>query len=291
MAVNGGIKLLKIMKDKKRYKDLLLYNYVRIVDSHQQFAAICIDINPKLVYVSFEGTDDEIVGWQEDFEMCYKFPIMAQKSAIYYLNKNFTFRNCDIIIGGHSKGGNLALISSMYSNFIVKHKIKEIYSYDGPGLLKKNLKSCRYKRIEKKYKHIVPNNSMIGMMLYSKEHKVIKTNHVGIFSHFALYWQVDEDGLIQDSLQNSSKVLELEFRNWIEKYNLKQKRKFVKEMFYVFKKNNVNTLLDFMKRPTALIKILSDSTKVSNQTSIMFREFAFLVQKFLFKNVKEKIIR
>lgn len=291
IAIKGGIKLLKLISNTERYKDLLLYNYVHIVDDEQQFSAITIEINPHLVYISFEGTDEMISGWKEDFKLSYQFLVASHKSAIKYLNKFFTFKNYDIIVGGHSKGGNLSLIGGIYSNFLVRHKIKEIYSYDGPGLLKEQLNSYKYKRVSKKYKHIVPNNSLIGMMLYSKEHFVIKTNYVGLLSHYALNWQVDESNFIKDELLNCSVNLSNNLSKWIEKYNYKQKMQFVDEMFDVFKKNNVYTLLDFLKRPTAIIKILSDTNHVSKQTSIMFKEFEAYIRKFMLQSVKEKIIK
>ena len=291
MAIKGGIDLFKLMAKTRRYKDLLLYNYVRIIDSNQQFSALTIEINKDLVYVSVEGTADEMIGWEEDFTLSYKFPIKSQKSMIKYLNKYFTFRNVNIIIGGHSKGGNLALVGSMYSNIFVRHKIKEVYSYDGPGLLKKQLNSWRFRHVLKKFKHVVPCNSMIGMMLYSSHYTVIKSKSVGILSHFALNWQVLDDDLDYDILRNSSLELHDSIIKWMHDYNNKQKKAFVSEMFGVFKKNKVYTLLDFMSRPTALIKILSDSTKVSRQTSIMFRRFVSMTRKFLFKSVKETIIK
>ena len=290
MAINGGIKLLKLMRNKKRYKDLLLYNYVRVVNNLEQFSALTIEISKDLVYVSFEGTDEAMIGWEEDFMMSYKFPVNAQKSAIRYLNKYFTFKKCDIILGGHSKGGNLALVSGMYANYLVRHKIKEIYSYDGPGVILKYLDSYKYKRIEGKYHHIIPCNSMIGLMLFSNKNEVIKTNFVGILSHFALNWQVDENDLISDNLKSSSIELSLKISKWLNKYSDKEKKQFVKEMFDVFRKNDVHTLLDFMDRPTSLIKILSDSSKVSHKTSIMFREFVDMTKKYLFFSVTEKII-
>lgn len=291
MAIKGGIRLLILMGKSKRYKDLLLYNCERIINDEEQFGVVTIEINNNFVYVSFEGTTEEIAGWEEDFRMCYEFPIKSQKDAIKYLNKHFTFKRCDIIVGGHSKGGNLSLVGSMYCNFLVRKKIKEIYSYDGPGLLKKYLMKRRYKRVDKRYKHIIPFNSIIGMMLYTKDDEIIKTNAVGMFSHFAFYWQVDENSLIRDDLRKSSLELHASICNWIMKYNDKQKKLFVKEMFNVFKKNKVDTVLDFMKRPTVLIKILSDSSKVSKQTSIMFKEFVVMVRKFMLRTVKEKVIK
>ena len=290
MAIKGGIKLLILMSKTNRYKDLLLYNYERVINEEEQFGAITIEINKNLIYISFEGTTDDMIGWEEDFRMCFEFPIKSQRRAIKYLNK-FTFKRVNIIIGGHSKGGNLALVSSMYCNFLVRRKIKEIYSYDGPGLLKKYLNTRKYKRIDKRYKHIIPNNSMIGMMLYTKDDEVIKTKSFGLLSHFAFYWQVDDNDLIKDSLNKSSIELHKSIDEWINKYNIEEKETFFKEMFDVFRKNKVYSVLEIFKRPTVFIKLISDSNKVSKQTNIMFKEFVFMVRRFLFKTVKEKVIR
>lgn len=291
LAVRGGIKLLKKMSKCKRYQDLYLYNYQKIIDDDEQFSAITIEINSHLVYVSFEGTTDEMVGWQEDFEMCYQFPIPSQKSAIKYLNHFFSFKNVDIILGGHSKGGNLALVSGMCSNFLVRHKVKEIYNYDGPGLSKKQLSSTKYKKISHKYQHIVPNNSLVGMMLYSEKRIVIKTNYIGMLSHYFMNWEVDDFDMIKCNLSKSSLRLGESLTSWIEKYDNRQKKQFVEEIFDVFKHNNIDSLLDFKKKPSTIVKILGDSTKVSEQTRIMFKEFATSVRKYLFKTVQETIFR
>lgn len=223
LAVKGGIKLLKAMYKTKRYKDLLLFNYEMIVNDIEQFSALSIEVSPKLIYVSFEGTDDLVIGWKEDFEMCYKFPVKSQRSAINYMNAHFTFKDCKLILGGHSKGGDLALVAAMYSNFLVKNKIIEIYSYDGPGLLEEQLNSARYKKIEDRFTHIIPNNSVVGLMLYSTKNRVIKTNYVGVLSHFALNWQVDENDLIDDNLKQSSIDLKDRMDKWLEKYNKEEK--------------------------------------------------------------------
>ena len=291
MAIKGGIKLLRLMAKSNRYKDLLLYNYERVINEEEQFGVLTIEINKDLVYVSFEGTTEDMIGWEEDFRMCFEFPIKSQRRAIKYLNKHFTFKKVNIILGGHSKGGNLALVSSMYCNFLVRRKIKEIYSYDGPGLLKKYLNTRKYKKIDSRYKHIIPNNSMIGMMLYTKDDEVIKSKSFGLLSHFAFYWQVSDNDLIKDTLNKSSIELHKSIDEWMEKYNLEEKKIFVKEMFDVFRKNKVYTVNEISKRPTVFIKLINDSNKVSKQTSIMFKEFVVMVRKFLFKTVREKVIK
>ena len=291
LAVKGGIKILKAMYKTKRYKDLLLFNYECILTDVEQFSAISIEIEPHLTYVSFEGTDDFVIGWKEDFEMCYKFPVKSERSAINYINRHFTFKDTKLILGGHSKGGNLALTSAMYANFIVRNKILEIYSYDGPGLLLEQLNSSRYKKIEDRYIHIIPNNSVVGLILYSTKDRVIKTNYVGVLSHFALNWQVDDNDLIDDKLKKSSIDLKDKMDKWLEKYNKDEKKIFVDEMFNIFDKYNIKSLMQILDRPTMLIKLLNDASKVDYKTSNMFKEIVNMVRSFFFKNVKEKITK
>ena len=291
LAVKGGIQLLKAMYKTNRYKDLLLFNYESILTDMEQFSALSIEIEPHLTYVSFEGTDDLVIGWKEDFEMCYKFPVKSQRSAINYINGHFTFKDTKLILGGHSKGGNLALVAAMHSNFIVRGKIIEIYSYDGPGLLLEQLNSSKYKKIKDRFTHVIPNNSVFGLMLYSTNDRVIKTNYVGVLSHFALNWQVDDNDLIDDTLKASSIDLKNKMDKWLEKYNKDEKKAFVDEMFNIFEKYNIKSLMQILDKPTMLIKLLNETSKVDYKTSNMFKEFVNMVRKFFFKNVKEKITK
>ena len=250
LAVKGGIKLLKAMYQTNRYKDLLLFNYESILTDKEQFSALSIEIESHLTYVSFEGTDDLVIGWKEDFEMCYKFPVKSQRSAINYI--------------------------------LVRNKILEVYSYDGPGLLLEQLNSPRYKKIEDRFTHIIPNNSVVGLMLYSTNDRVIKTNYVGVLSHFALNWQVDDNDLIDDTLKTSSIDLKDKMDKWLEKYNNDEKKVFVDEMFNIFDKYGIKSLMQILDKPTILIKLLSETSKVDYKTSNMFKEFVNMVRKFFF---------
>jgi hypothetical protein len=273
MAIRNCISLLDILRTKKRYKDLLVYNYAYIGNDIQQFSAINIEINSKLIYVSFEGTDQLISGWEEDFKMSYKFPVDAQRKAIEYLNKHFIFNNCKLIIGGHSKGGNLALISSMYSNFFVSYKIKEIYSYDGPGLRKEQFESNRYKKIENKFKHIIPNYSIIGLLLrHSNNYIVVKSNRIGLLAHDAENWQVNDTDFVKVELSKFSKILDQGLLRWLDSYDDYQREKFVVEVFSMFKRTNITSLTDIMDNYELLLKIIKDVSNVDKVVSKMLKE-------------------
>jgi hypothetical protein len=287
IAIKNSIRILKIIKDETRYKDLLLYNYVYIGNNTQQFSAISIEINPSLVYVSFEGTDHLISGWEEDFKMGYKFPVKAQKRAIKYINKYFRFKDCNLIIGGHSKGGNLALVSSMYCKKQVRDKIMNVYSYDGPGLRTIEYNSKRYENIKNKYKLIVPNYSIVGLILKnSNNYTTIKSNSIGLMAHNTFTWQIIGNTFIKTKISTFSDILDKGIDEWIEMYNKKQKKKFVKEIFNVFKRTNITSLIDIMNNYKLLIKILREIKQVDNEVAKMLKEFIAI----LIRANKEKLI-
>lgn len=272
-SIRDAINVLEKIYTKKRYKDLLMYNDVYIGDDSQQFSAVCIELSPRLVFVSFEGTDQLISGWEEDCKMSYKFPVPAQKLAIKYLNKHFTFRDCELIVAGHSKGGNLALVSSMYANFIVKNKIREIYSYDGPGLRDEQFNSNRYKTVKDKYNLIIPNSCIVGLLLKHDVRRIIKSTRRGVMAHHALRWEIKEDDFIDSELSLSSKLFDEGLSTWYNKYNDDKREEFVKYVFEVFRKNNIKSLTEIMQDYTILIKIFKDVKDIDIMVKNMVKDF------------------
>ena len=144
LFISNTFKMVQIMKDSKRYQDILLYNYMKIVNSDMQFGAMTMKLPDKSIYISFAGTDSSIIGWEEDFKMTYLYPGASQKYASIYLNKAIGLLDKNIRIGGHSKGGNLSICAAMNSHFYIRRKIKEITNFDGPGFLKKEIESELY---------------------------------------------------------------------------------------------------------------------------------------------------
>jgi len=137
IAVRDGMKLLYRLKDVKRYKDCWLSDYVYLGNKQIQFSALAFEYKKGHLFIAFEGTDALFSGWKENFLLGCDFPTISHQEAIHYMNKHFTFMRKSLIVGGHSKGGNLALVASMYANVFVRMKIKMIYNGDGPGLLDK----------------------------------------------------------------------------------------------------------------------------------------------------------
>ena len=289
-SIRSAIRLFREIKDYKRYNSLKLHNYEKIVNENEQFGAVCIDIRDDLMYVSFEGTDEAVIGWKEDFQFAYKFPTPSQDDAIIYLEKVVGFKNKNIIVGGHSKGGNLALVSSLYGSFWVKNKIIKIYSNDGPGILKEQLESSAFSKIKDKYVHIVPHNSIVGVLLYNTNYKVISSHGLGILGHDALSWEVDDTTFIRDELNKSSEDFRKSLITWLEKYNEEERKKCIDELFMTLEDNNINSLIDIKKEKlSSIYKIIKSSSKISLDSKKMLSALFTLIFSDYSAIIKEKL--
>lgn len=291
ISIKNGIKILDAVRNTKRFKDVLLYNYAYVGSKSQQFSAVTFEINKKFIFVAFEGTDQLISGWEEDFRMVYEFPVEAQKAAINYLNK-FTFKNKKIIVGGHSKGGNLALVSSMYTNFIVKRKIIKIYSNDGQGLRLKQKKSPQYTSIKERYIHIIPNYSVVGMLLrHDRDYKIVKSKKFGLEAHDALTWITEDKHFKQVKLSHFSESFEECIEKWLDKYSDEERKEFVTKIFDIFREHKINSLIDIVTEKRNIIRILKSTMSIDKKVSDMIKDFFDIIKKSNIEYYASKYIK
>lgn len=279
VANRVGIKLLDKIKDKKRFKDIKLFNYLYIANEDSQFSACTFDLGKNIYFIGFEGTDFLISGWEEDCKMAYDFPVEAHILARKYINK-FTISNAKLIVGGHSKGGNLALVAAMYANFFVKRRIIKIYSNDGQGLRKAQLESKNYKKIEKKYIHIIPNSSIVGLLLrHNNDYIVVKSNVPGFVSHDPCTWQINYDTFQRAKLSRFSKVFDEGFSKWLDNYDDEKRKMFVEDVFNILRENNINTLLQFKENYKLIKSVLKSSKNINPLVKEMGLELIKVISK------------
>lgn len=289
-SIRSAIKLFRKIVNYRRYNTLTLHNYEKTINEKEQFGAVCIDVLDDLMYVSFEGTDETIVGWKEDFLLAYKFPTPSQDDAILYLEKVAGFKNVRLIVGGHSKGGNLALISALYSSFMIKNKIIKIYNNDGPGVLKEQFDSSSFLKIKDKYVHIVPQNSIVGILLYNTNYEVITSTGLGIFGHDALKWCVDDQKFIRNELAKKSKDFETALINWLEEYNEEERKMCIDELFMILEENGINSLLDIKnEKIRSIYRIIKSSNKISYDSKKMLSKLILLIFSDYSDIIKEKL--
>lgn len=178
----------------RRFKNTMVMFYKSIVDIEEQtqFSAVTFVLENGEVVVAFRGTDDTLVGWQEDFNMAVG-TIPAQKYARRYLcDVAEAIADKPIYVAGHSKGGNLAVWASAHIYDIYADRIKKVYDFDGPGFYGDFVESEEYKRVIPKTTKYVVDASIIGMLLSSETEQIVveSVKHNSMLQHVTNTWVV-----------------------------------------------------------------------------------------------------
>lgn len=232
----------------KRFKDIMLSNFVDIVDvsEEKQFSAFHAELGDGSTYISFRGTDDTIVGWKEDFNMSFISPVPSQIEAEKYVNQTVKSTSGKIRMGGHSKGGNLAIYAAVKALPRVKKNILYIYNNDGPGFDSSMIGSPQYQAMLPRVKTIVPEHSVIGMLLeHEEEYMVVKSSQIGVMQHDAMSWQVCGNRF--ETIPNVSKesaALNKALRDWIDGMSMEARSQFVETLFSIIKSTGFSNLSD-----------------------------------------------
>ncbi len=119
-----------------RFSEIAVTDYESYLDEEKesQFAAMTFSAQNGSIYITYRGTDDHIIGWKEDFNMSCCDSVPSQKRALLYLKQQAEREETErIFLGGHSKGGNLAVYAAAFADRAVQRKIAGIHSFDSPG--------------------------------------------------------------------------------------------------------------------------------------------------------------
>lgn len=274
--IRNTYKMFMLMKDTKRYGDILLYNYTSIVNKEMQFTALSMKLPTKTIYIAYAGTDTSISGWEEDFKLAYLYPGLSQKYASTYFNKTVSIFDHNVIIGGHSKGGNLAICAAMNSRGYLKKKITGIDTFDAPGFLKEQIESKEYQNIKNKIRMYIPKDSIIGMLLYHEtDYTVIKAKHFNILQHDAFTWECNERELVRDKQTKRSINLEHKITTKLEELSIEKRTKVVNDLFTIFKNQNINDTKDIKIKD--LIKLFKDFKELDKETKNWLVEFLLIL--------------
>ena len=282
-----AFRLLQKIAGTKRYRNVLISDYMRVNGDDVQFGAVTFTLPNGDIVVSFEGTDDSIVGWKEDAYFSFQYPTPSQKEAGKYLNNVLKNTSNSIIVCGHSKGGNLALTAALGTGLLKRHKIKAIYSFDGPGLRKEEFSSFNYKNISKKLINIIPDQSIVGVLLYQENLDVIKSDASGFYQHAVDSWIIDDDKLLRTDRSKISIQFDSVVNTWLEKYDYKQRKQLIDSTFELFEKSQIKMLSDITENKLESLCVM---IKTSNSIDMETKLFVFQCLKTLAGNFGNSII-
>lgn len=254
--------LLKRAATTKRFKDIGLCNYVSELDSKEekQFSALHYEISDMVTYIAFRGTDDTLIGWKEDFNMSFMEVVPSQIEAVNYLNETMTDPHKRFYVGGHSKGGNLAIYSVVNCNESLRPQLLQVYNNDGPGFNSHMLESDGYKALGSKIMTFIPESSVIGILLeHEEDYKVVKSKQIGLMQHDAMSWEVLGTSFVTcETLSRGSQILDDTFKVWMANLTPYQREQFIDALYNILETTGAKTLSDLstsrLKKINQLIK-------------------------------------
>ena len=210
----------QVIADVPRYQALKFFGVVSEwdKDTTKQFAAITVEVEPSVRLVIFRGTDDTLIGWKEDFLMTYSPLVAAQTDAKEYLAKQASLFDGDLMVSGHSKGGNLAIYAAATQVEDVQLRIVDIFCFDSPGLYRSVLETKGYQNIVPLAMRYIPQDSLVGLMLESEvPYVIVKSNATGAMQHSAMTWEIEDGQFIKmEKLTKNSQLNDQTFKKWTE---------------------------------------------------------------------------
>ena len=244
--------MLYLMADTRRFRNMKLCNHLQILDEIQvkQFSSLTILVSRKHAYLSYRGTGDDLIGWKEDFLLACLPEIPAQEEAVLYLQDVADqFPERFLMVGGHSKGGNLAVYAAVQAPESIQDRICAVWSNDGPGFTDEFVHSDAFHRIEHKIHFIVPKSSVVGLLLaHAENYQIVDSSQIGLLQHDGLSWQVMADHFVTLSeLTKESIRTEQKIRTWLQKIPLEERRKFVDSLFDVLQSTGAHTVSEIKK--------------------------------------------
>ena len=243
--------LLEKASKSRRFSSVKACAYQNIFDKNQnqQFAAITYRIKEKLSVIAFRGTDDTVTGWRENFNLGYMAEIPSHLSALSYCANACRFLKSKIILAGHSKGGNIALHTAVFSESKNRKKISAVYNFDGPGFSNEFYEKPEFLEIKDRLTVCYPEQSIVGMIFHRPRHfEVIKSEKFAVYQHDPFNWKVKAfDFERAEDVCRESKLFHKSLNNWIENMSYDEKKKFINSLFSVINASGYDHFAEITK--------------------------------------------
>ncbi len=286
-----NIKLMQLLKKSDRFKSIFIshlrsyLNYEKCV----QFYAVTYHIDDFL-YICFRGTDLSLIGWKEDFNMAYLKEVPSQKYSVFYLDEIFQKYHKPMYVGGHSKGGNLALYSSMHSCIELNPYIIKIYNFDGPGYVDDIFSNKEYLDLKDKVITMTTKEAVIGVLLYHETNLIfIHAKGFSILQHEPYNWIVEKSGKLKRVKRNSlsSRWFEQTVRHFFLDTNEEERKRFIDILFHIVEVNPKVSINDFRYHPLRfLLQTRKRYKKIRKEDKIFFKKTLKKFRKSFYHTVK-----
>lgn len=292
--------MVELMLAGKRFKDLRVACFESCLDheTQTQFAAVTFITGPRRMFIVFRGTDSTIIGLKEDFNLLYMDKAKCHEYATDYLRKVSARYARKMYIGGHSKGGHLAVYASMNMPDDIKQRIHRIYSMDGLGLRPTLMQDGKFKSIEDRIYKLIPQSSLIGMMLDDDDrYEVIKASGLGLMQHNMYGWNVDGRKFIREKkLKTNAVFVEHTFNGWVDSQDDENRQKFIDGIYSLIDACKAESMRELISDGGKKFSIIIDSVKELDdeskaQLKQVFAAFIPVAKAYFKADVGKKLVR
>ena len=289
---NGDKDLITNLGQSMRFKNMKVTDFILTNEKEieKQFGAVTIHLSDKEIYISFIGTDSTVYGWKEDFNMAFMESVPCQVSGKEYVEKIAEkYPNKKIRIGGHSKGGNVAIYSALTVSKEIQDRIIKVYNYDGPGFNKEIINKYKTSGVLRKIETYLPQDSMIGRIMTHEEKCTISYSiEKGIYQHDIYSWQVlGKELLKSENLTDSSELFNKSLTEWLETTTNDQRKVFFDGIFEAIYSTDANRFSDIQNNLSEnMAKIYKSYKEIPEEDRKTITNMIKLFVKDYFNNVK-----
>lgn len=246
--------------------------------------------NDELAYLAFRGTDGSFSGWKEDFNLCFKNVIPSQRAAVSYVSGVASACSCPLVLGGHSKGGNLAEYAALAVDDRTYRRIVDIFNHDGPSFLDDPPPRITERRFSELLHKTVPESSAFGMILERRtDYLVVQSTRLSVFQHEPFSWKTEgNDFLYQEALNRSAAFFDGALDAWLRGKTSEERERFIDTMYELLVSTHANSWGEFQEKLFANTRVLLGSgSKLDPETKrFITQTLGSLAKVFMYETVR-----
>ena len=280
IRVKKDLELLEAVTQVPRFANCRIFQYrdILIREEETQFAAVTFLLDDGSAFLAFRGTDYTLTGWKEDFNMSFQDTVPAQRLAQEYTLEISQCHLMPMRLGGHSKGGNLAMFAAIHAPELLRKRILGVYNHDGPGFREYVTENPAYLEMVPRLHTFVPQSSVIGMLLEHEEpYTIVKSKQVGILQHEFYTWELDGPGFVtMEETTWDSRFLDQTIKNWLNDMTITERDTIVDAIFDLLSVGESDNVLEILhpKNIRNYFRILSNNGAMRQ---VMSEEFLNLL--------------
>jgi len=291
--VDSNRDLLIALGMSPRFRDIRMNYFVDEADTEvqMQFAAVTFLLDERTAYLAFRGTDGTLVGWKEDFNMAYIYPLPSQEAGLLYLNavSGLLPKRMDVMVGGHSKGGNIAVYASMKCKKSFQKRIVEIYNHDGPGFSKEVVTGQEFDVIRDRTQKSMPQSSVFGILLHHQENvRVVESAGGTLMQHDPFSWCIEgDDFCYTQNLTGASETRHKTINQWLSTLSQDQRKLFIETLYQLVESTQATSIYELTDdwRKVAS-KILSTAKELDPETRKFVKKTFFELVRLSLQNIR-----